>query len=110
MDQNRIDFKPQAKEPVSSIRSKNESWYLRRQIAAGLTAEEVKPGILEMAQSGKEPTFSMGVDTPLAVLSRQPRHLADYFKQRFAQVTNPPIDPIRERSGMSLETIPMGKH
>ena len=57
-----------------------------------------------MAQSGKEPTFSMGVDTPLAVLSRQPRHLADYFKQRFAQVTNPPIDPIRERSGMSLET------
>lgn len=104
LEKNRIHFRPQAKEPVPSIRSKNESWYLRRQIAAGLTGEEVKPGILQMAQEGKEPTFSMGVDTPLAVLSRQPRHLADYFKQRFAQVTNPPIDPIRERSGMSLGT------
>ncbi len=55
-----------------------------------------------MAHSGIEPTFSMGVDTPLAVLSRQPRLLSDYFKQRFAQVTNPPIDPIREDSVMCI--------
>ena len=54
-----------------------------------------------MAIDAVEATFSMGVDTPFAVLSQQPRNLADYFKQRFAQVTNPPIDPIRERLSMS---------
>ncbi len=102
--ENRSHFVPTEQGAMSSVRSKNETWYLRRQIAAGLTAEEVQPSIMQMACDAKEPTFSMGVDTPLAVLSRQPRHLADYFKQRFAQVTNPPIDPIRERSGISLGT------
>ena len=75
---------------------------LRHQIAAGLTREELEVSICKMAEDGVEPTFSMGVDTPLAVLSRHPRNLADYFKQRFAQVTNPPIDPIREKSVMSI--------
>jgi glutamate synthase (NADPH/NADH) large chain/glutamate synthase (ferredoxin) len=75
---------------------------LRHQIAAGVTSEELDPGLTKMASDGVEPTFSMGVDTPLAVLSRQPRLLSDYFKQRFAQVTNPPIDPIRERLVMSI--------
>ena len=51
----------------------------------------------------KEPTWSMGDDTPLAVLSLQSRSFADYFRQRFAQVTNPPIDPLRERIVMSLD-------
>ncbi|MCH5717538.1 hypothetical protein MKP07_15705 [Niabella hibiscisoli] len=58
-----------------------------------------------MATGGKEPIGSMGVDTPLAILSDQPQHLSYYFKQLFAQVTNPPIDPIRERMVMSLATF-----
>ena len=57
-----------------------------------------------MAQTATEPIFSMGDDTPVAVLSKQPRVLYDYFKQRFAQVTNPPIDPLREKLVMSLDT------
>jgi glutamate synthase (ferredoxin) len=56
-----------------------------------------------MASEGKEPTFSMGDDIPLAVLSERPHLLYDYFKQRFAQVTNPPIDALRERLVMSLK-------
>ena len=58
-----------------------------------------------MALDGKEPIGSMGTDMPLAVLSDQPQHLSSYFKQLFAQVTNPPIDPIRERLVMSLATF-----
>ena len=58
-----------------------------------------------MATAGKEPIGSMGTDVPLAVLSDQPQHLSSYFKQLFAQVTNPPIDPIRERMVMSLHTF-----
>src|SRR5688572_1310225 len=58
-----------------------------------------------MAIDGKEPIGSMGTDTPLAVLSDQPQHISSYFKQLFAQVTNPPIDPIRERMVMSLATF-----
>ena len=50
-----------------------------------------------MALDGKEPVGSMGTDVPLAILSDKPQHLSSYFKQFFAQVTNPPIDPIRER-------------
>ena len=55
--------------------------------------------------NAKEPVGSMGTDVPLAVLSDQPQHLSSYFKQLFAQVTNPPIDPIRERLVMSLATF-----
>ena len=55
-----------------------------------------------MATTGEEPTGSMGNDTPLAVLSHEPQLLFNYFKQLFAQVTNPPIDPIREQLVMSL--------
>ena len=68
----------------------------RLQKAFGYTYEEIMKSILPMAQTGSEPITAMGVDTPLAVLSRQPRPLFDYFKQLFAQVTNPPIDAIRE--------------
>ena len=77
---------------------------LTQQTAFGFTAEDVDMVIQDMAAQGKEPTFCMGNDTPLAVLSDKPHLLYDYFKQRFAQVTNPPIDPLRERLVMSLST------
>ncbi|MGL5832790.1 MAG: glutamate synthase large subunit [Waterburya sp.] len=72
------------------------------QTAFGFTAEDVELIIQSMATDGKEPTFCMGDDIPLAVLSDKPRLLYDYFKQRFAQVTNPAIDPLRESLVMSL--------
>ncbi len=75
---------------------------LRYQSAFGYTAEDLEMIIQDMAAQGKEPTFCMGDDAPLAVLSGKPRLLYDYFKQRFAQVTNPPIDPLREGMVMSL--------
>ena len=75
-----------------------------RLIAFGFTAEEQKFVVDAMATEGKEPTWSMGDDAPLAVLSRLPRRLSDFLRQRFAQVTNPPIDPLREASVMSLYT------
>jgi glutamate synthase (NADPH/NADH) large chain len=73
--------------------------------AFGYTREDIETVILPMALEAKEPIGSMGVDVPLAVLSDQPQHLSSYFKQFFAQVTNPPIDPIRERLVMSLATF-----
>jgi glutamate synthase (ferredoxin) len=75
---------------------------LQQQTAFGYTAEDVELIIQSMAINGKEPTFCMGDDIPLAVLSNKPRLLYDYFKQRFAQVTNPAIDPLRESLVMSL--------
>lgn len=75
------------------------------QKAFGYSIEDLDTIIAPMALDGKEPIGSMGTDTPLAVLSEQPQHLSAYFKQLFAQVTNPPIDPIRERMVMSLATF-----
>ena len=69
---------------------------IRLQKAFGYTYEELKDTILPMAKNGAEPIAAMGVDTPLSVLSNQPKPLFSYFKQMFAQVTNPPIDAIRE--------------
>jgi glutamate synthase (NADPH/NADH) large chain/glutamate synthase (ferredoxin) len=77
----------------------------QRQIAFGYSAEELDMIVKPMAGSAYEAIGSMGDDTPLAVLSLQPRLLYTYFKQLFAQVTNPPIDPIREKLVMSLNTI-----
>ena len=74
------------------------------QRAFGYTREEVELILGPMFREGLEPLGSMGDDTPLAVLSSKPRLLFSYFKQRFAQVTNPPIDPIREALVMSLTT------
>ncbi|HIK07781.1 MAG TPA: glutamate synthase large subunit [Trichormus sp. M33_DOE_039] len=76
---------------------------LRQQIAFGYTTEDVEMVIHPMASNGAEPTFCMGDDIPLAVLSDKPHLLYDYFKQRFAQVTNPAIDPLREKLVMSLK-------
>ncbi len=75
---------------------------IRKLVAFGYTQEEIKHVLAPMAEEGKEITFSMGDDTPIPPLSEKPVLLFRYFKQRFAQVTNPPIDPIRERAVMSL--------
>jgi len=74
------------------------------QKAFGYTAEEIKFVLETMGGEGKDPVWSMGDDAPLAVLSTKPRHFSSYFRQRFAQVTNPPIDPLRETLVMSLDT------
>ncbi len=68
----------------------------------GYTREDIERTLVPMATGGAEPTASMGNDTPLAVLSDNPQLLFNYFRQQFAQVTNPPIDPIREELVMSL--------
>ena len=75
---------------------------LCRQRAFGYTDEDLKMILAPMAEKGEEPIGSMGTDTPLACLSDKPQPLFHYFKQLFAQVTNPPIDPIREEMVMSL--------
>ncbi len=80
----------------------SEESLLKRQISAGLTTEDLRMILAPMASSGAEAIGSMGIDIPLAVLSEQSQHMSSYFKQLFAQVTNPPIDSIRERSIMSL--------
>jgi glutamate synthase (ferredoxin) len=77
---------------------------LRLERAFGYTSEEVALVLEPMAASAQEPVGSMGDDTPLAVLSTKPRLLYSYFKQKFAQVTNPPIDPLREHIVMALYT------
>ena len=75
---------------------------LSRQRAFGYTDEDLRLIVAPMAEKGEEPVGSMGTDTPLACLSDKPQPLFNYFKQLFAQVTNPPIDPIREEMVMSL--------
>ena len=75
---------------------------LRRQRAFGYSDEDLRMILGPMAIKGEEPVGSMGTDTPLACLSDKPQSLFNYFKQLFAQVTNPPIDPIREEMVMSL--------
>ncbi|MFA7495809.1 MAG: glutamate synthase large subunit [Acidithiobacillus sp.] len=73
--------------------------------AFGVSFEEEDQVIRILAEGAQEAVGSMGDDTPMAVLSRQTRHIADYFRQQFAQVTNPPIDPLREALVMSLNTV-----
>ena len=76
----------------------------RRQIAAGYTIEELEQILAPMAEDGKETLASMGDDTPSAVLSKKYRPLSHFFRQNFSQVTNPPIDSLREFRVMSLKT------
>jgi glutamate synthase (NADPH) large chain len=82
----------------------DEQTLTQRQNAFGYTVEDLKTILTPMAEKGYEAIGSMGDDTPQAVLSKESRHLSNYFKQHFAQVSNPPIDPIRERLVMSLFT------
>ncbi|MFZ0791502.1 MAG: glutamate synthase large subunit, partial [Chromatiaceae bacterium] len=78
---------------------------LDRQQAFGYTQEDIKFLMTPMAVTGQEAVGSMGADNPIAVLSNRPKPLFNYFKQNFAQVTNPPIDPIREEPVMSLVSL-----
>ena len=104
LQENREILEPQ---PFAETATLDAQTLLATQTAFGYTAEDLDMVIVEMASSGKEPTFCMGDDIPLAVLSEKPQLLYNYFKQRFAQVTNPPIDPLREGMVMSL-TVNIG--
>ena len=91
-------------EPGPEPRSRFTEDLTRAQIAAGFSLEDLDQVLDPMVMDAKEALGSMGDDTPLAVLSERWRPLSHYFRQNFAQVTNPPIDPLREGSGMSLKT------
>ncbi|MGE5583725.1 MAG: glutamate synthase large subunit [Bacillota bacterium] len=90
--------------PVSGVLNRNPETLRLRQKAFGYTFEDLRLILGPMAQDAVEPIGSMGVDTPLAVLSDQPQLLYNYFKQLFAQVTNPPIDAQREEIVTGTET------
>ncbi len=96
------------KVPNAKVEEHHREERRRLQKAFGYTYEDVMTSILPMAQNGAEPIAAMGSDKPLAVLSDQPQPLFDYFKQNFAQVTNPPIDALREKIVTST-TIYIGK-
>jgi glutamate synthase (NADPH) large chain len=91
--------------PTAAPRGVDPQHLRQHQQAFGYTEEDLKFFLAPMAASGEDPVGSMGTDTPLAILSDRPRLLYDYFKQNFAQVTNPPIDPIREALVMSLVSM-----
>jgi glutamate synthase (NADPH) large chain len=76
----------------------------QRQVASGMTLEDMEMILAPMAEDAKEAVGSMGDDTPLAVISDKPRLISQFFRQNFSQVTNPPIDSLRERHVMSLKT------
>ncbi|HET6976752.1 MAG TPA: glutamate synthase large subunit [Pyrinomonadaceae bacterium] len=86
------------------VHTTNTETILRRQRVFGYTYEELRLLLEPMATTGSEPLGSMGADTPLAILSERPQLLYSYFKQLFAQVTNPPVDAIREELVMSADT------
>jgi glutamate synthase domain-containing protein 2/glutamate synthase domain-containing protein 1/glutamate synthase domain-containing protein 3 len=88
--------------PAEPERAPERTSLFERQRAFGYTLEDLRLILTPMAATGKEPDGSMGTDTPLAVLSRRPQLLFSYFHQLFAQVSNPPIDPLRESTVMSL--------
>src|SRR5437762_9599064 len=90
--------------PAQPVAEADHESVLTRQIAFGYTHEDVRLLLAPMAKNGEEPLGSMGTDTALAVLSDKPRPLYDYFKQLFAQVTNPPLDQIREALVTSMES------
>jgi len=100
---NRIEMRGLFKPP--EIPLKDPEVLVEKQIAFGYTEEDLKMVIAPMASQGQEPVGSMGDDSALAVLSNRPQLLFSYFKQLFAQVTNPPIDPLREELVMSLRSF-----
>jgi glutamate synthase domain-containing protein 2/glutamate synthase domain-containing protein 1/glutamate synthase domain-containing protein 3 len=100
LDRNQITL-DKLPEPAR-VRGSEPATIVKRQRAFGYTDEDLRVLMAPMATAGEEPIGSMGTDTPLACLSDKPQPLFNYFKQLFAQVTNPPIDPIREEMVMSL--------
>ena len=99
-----IRFETEMKDPFYDLPKLSERGLPPYLKLFGLTSEERHQVIKPLAETGQEAVGSMGDDTPMAVLSTEQRHVADYFRQQFAQVTNPPIDPLRESIVMSLET------
>ncbi len=97
-----IDDLPPA--PEGSLPRYDRAELARRQVAAGQTIEDMELILSPMVETGKEAIGSMGDDTPLAVISDKPRLISQFFRQNFSQVTNPPIDSLRERYVMSLKT------
>ena len=89
---------------VDSVMRYDRADLARRQVAAGQTLEDMELILSPMVEAGKEAIGSMGDDTPLAVISDKPRLISQFFRQNFSQVTNPPIDSLRERHVMSLKT------
>jgi glutamate synthase (ferredoxin) len=101
VDRERLEF---SAEPFAEQIKLADSDLIGLQTAYGYGKEDIAQILLVMASTAHEAIYSMGDDTPLAVLSSQPRLLYDYFKQRFAQVTNPPIDHLREKLVMSIDS------
>ncbi len=111
----RLEAIPEADEPLPvpvdadaktrAAATKTDPATVARQRAFGYTAEDLRLIVTPMAGEKKEPTWSMGDDAPLAVLSNITRPLTAYFRQRFAQVTNPPIDSLRERMVFALDSF-----
>ncbi len=101
----KLEELPEPAEGTIEPRINDPEVLLNLQQAFGYTQEDMQFFLEPMALQGDDPIGSMGTDTPLAVLSRKPKLLYNYFKQNFAQVTNPPIDPIREELVMSLVSM-----
>ncbi|HXF64176.1 MAG TPA: glutamate synthase central domain-containing protein, partial [Caldilineaceae bacterium] len=92
-------------EPNGASKPESRPTLVQRQLSFGYTSEEMVVVLRPMVAEGHEPVGAMGDDAPPAVLSQLPRSLFQYFKQRFAEVTNPPIDPLREETVMSLRML-----
>ena len=104
VDKNMLHLKDLPAADDYQLKKPSKKTLFKRQQVFGYSYEDITELIKPMATGGKEPLGSMGADNPLAVLSDRPTQLSHYFKQLFAQVTNPPIDPIRERIVMDLRT------
>ncbi len=104
LNQNTVYLQEYMKDPFSSINMPDKETMYAKQRFFNITLEVVEQVLEPIIKEGKEATSSMGDDTPLAAFSTKQRNFSDFFKQKFAQVTNPPIDPIREKVVMSLNT------
>ncbi|TBL55614.1 glutamate synthase large subunit, partial [Klebsiella oxytoca] len=99
-----IPFEQLPEPQATGERAFDDSLLATYQKQFAYSQEELETILHVLAENGQEATGSMGDDTPFAVLSQRPRLIYDYFRQKFAQVTNPPIDPLREAHVMSLAT------
>lgn len=104
LNENMIYLQEQVDSPISTVEEIPKEALEAKQRYFNITHEVIDQIIEPMLKDGKEATGSMGDDTPLAAFSKKQRNFSDFFKQKFAQVTNPPIDPIREKVVMSLNT------
>lgn len=104
LNEKMVYLQEHVRDPFSSIKMPESSALEAKQRFFNITLEVIEQVFDPMVKEGKEATASMGDDTPLAAFSQVQRNFSDFFKQKFAQVTNPPIDPIREKVVMSLNT------